>query len=121
MKNQSTQHMGRAAIATTVLMCEVEEVINVLNAAGHVVMILREEDNLLRSNGLSRKMPHGWEWGDDPFARYNSSRIKLSKTRILMKGIICRKYHHCLLKKSYFYFFTSQIKAQLQDKKNLLD
>ena len=67
-----------------------EEVINVLNAAGHVVMILREEDNLLRSNGLTRKMPHGWEWGDDPFARYHSSGIKLSKTRIMMKGIICR-------------------------------
>ena len=67
-----------------------EEVINVLNAAGHVVMILREEDNLLRSNGLTRKMPHGWEWGDDPFARYHSSGIELSKTRIMMKGIICR-------------------------------
>ena len=67
-----------------------EEVINVLNQAGHVVMILREEDVLLRSNGLTRKMPHGWEWGDDPFDRYHSSGIKLSKTRIKMKGIICR-------------------------------
>ena len=66
------------------------EVMNVLNEAGHVVMILREEDVLLRSNGLTRKMPHGWEWGDDPFDRYHSSGIKLSKTRIKMKGIICR-------------------------------
>ena len=40
-----------------------EEVINVLNAAGHVATILREEDNLLRSNGTTRKMPHGWQWG----------------------------------------------------------
>ena len=35
-------------------------------------------------------LPQGWEWGDDPFARYHSSGIELSKTRIRMKGIICR-------------------------------
>ncbi len=67
-----------------------EEVIRVLNAAGHVVMILREEDDLLRANGLTRKMPKGWEWGDDPFARYSAVGIELSQERIMMKGVICR-------------------------------
>ena len=67
-----------------------EEVINVLNAISNVVMILREEDNLLGSSGLTRKIPHGWEWGDDPLARYHSSGIELSKKRIMIKGIICR-------------------------------
>ncbi len=67
-----------------------EEVINVLKVSGNVVMILREEDKLLSANGLEKTMPYGWEWGDDPFARYHSSGIELSKTRILMKGAIKR-------------------------------
>ena len=67
-----------------------EEVVNVLRAAGHVVMILRDEDKLLRANGFTRKMPNGWEWGDDPFARYHASGIELSEEKIMVKGVICR-------------------------------
>ena len=66
------------------------EVKKVLSLAGHVAMILREEDALLRTHGLTKKMPDGWEWSDDPFARYHIAGIKLAEQKILMEGAIMR-------------------------------
>ena len=68
-----------------------KEVINILSLAGDVAMILREEDKILSSLGLARKMPPGWEWGDDTFARYKAANIELSEDEfLLIEGPICR-------------------------------
>ena len=67
-----------------------DQVVEILSAAGDVAMILREEDEILNSSGLRRKMPEGWEWGDDPFARYKAANIDLSSEFLLTEGPICR-------------------------------
>ncbi len=59
-------------------------------SAGYVVIILREEDKKLSSVKLSRKMPKGWVWGDDPLARYEAAGIKVSREKLLLEGSICR-------------------------------
>jgi hypothetical protein len=65
-------------------------VLDVLNCAGPVVMVLREEDRRLRDLGLNRSMPPGWEWGDDPMARYKSAGIGLSRSLLKVDGQIER-------------------------------
>ena len=40
-------------------------------------VISYEEDDLLRANKLSSRMPGSWRFGDDPFARYQEAGIKL--------------------------------------------
>ena len=49
-----------------------------------------EEDKKLSSIKLSRKMPNGWVWGDDPLARYEAAGIKISREKLLLEGSICR-------------------------------
>ncbi len=66
------------------------EVEKIFLSAGSVVILLREEDKKLRSIKLSRKMPNGWVWGDDPLARYEEAGIKVSKEKLLLEGSICR-------------------------------
>ena len=66
------------------------EVENILLSAGSVAIVLREEDKKLSSMKLARKMPDGWFWGADAFARYKTAGIKISKERLLVKGPICR-------------------------------
>ncbi len=67
-----------------------DQVVEILSSAGDVAMILREEDKILSSLRLGRKMPEGWEWGDDPFARYKAANIDLSNEFLLTEGPICR-------------------------------
>lgn len=43
----------------------------------HVCYILKEEDDRLNEKKLKEKMPDGWQWGDDPFARYKECGIKV--------------------------------------------
>lgn len=43
----------------------------------HVCFILKEEDDRLKEKKLTEKMPDGWRWGDDPFARYKECDIKV--------------------------------------------
>ena len=69
---------------------EQSEVENILSSAGSVAMILREEDKKLSGMKLARKMPQGWGWGDDEFARYKTAGIELSREKLLIEGPICR-------------------------------
>ncbi len=66
------------------------EVEVVLNSAGAVAVVLREEDDLLRTHGLRSSMPGGWTWGDDPLARYHVAGIEITEQRLHMEGAICR-------------------------------
>jgi hypothetical protein len=43
--------------------------------AYHVAVVTKEEDRRLRKAGLVSKMPNGWTWGDDPFARWQEVGI----------------------------------------------
>ncbi|MGD0919784.1 MAG: hypothetical protein ABSB22_25385 [Thermodesulfobacteriota bacterium] len=69
--------------------CALESVHQILEA-GQVAMILRDEDNLLRKNGLSQKMPKGWKWGNDPLDRYHNAGIQLSGEFLKVRGGIVR-------------------------------
>jgi hypothetical protein len=55
-----------------------------------VVVLLRSENARLRDAGLSSKMPDGWQFGDDPFARYHAVSIEVSDEVLRMSGAICR-------------------------------
>jgi hypothetical protein len=66
------------------------EVEVVLAAAGPVAMVLREEDDRLRLQGLRSSMPVGWQWGDDPLARYHAAGLEIVSDRICVEGAICR-------------------------------
>ena len=67
-----------------------ENVLQVLQSAGQVVVVLREEDELLRSSGLAKKMPNGWAQGDSADARYAACEIKISLESLKVKGAIQR-------------------------------
>jgi hypothetical protein len=67
-----------------------QSVLRILTSAGPVVMVLRTEDQQLRDSGLLRSMPEGWEWGDDPLARYRQSGIQLSRRILNVTGQIER-------------------------------
>ncbi len=49
---------------------------------------MRGEDERLAAMGLARKMPQGWEYGDDPHARYTEPGIQLSESFLRVKGKI---------------------------------
>ena len=67
-----------------------QSVLRILNSAGPVIMVLRTEDQKLRDSGLLRSMPQGWQWGDDPLARYRASGIALSRRGLRVTGQIER-------------------------------
>jgi hypothetical protein len=66
------------------------QVKEILQGAGPVAVLLREEDNRLQTAGLRSQMPSGWRLGDDPLARYHTVNIKLSAKSLNMKGAIYR-------------------------------
>lgn len=47
-------------------------------AAYNVAVITLQEDRSLRALGLASAMPEGWQWGDDPFARWSMAGIKVA-------------------------------------------
>ena len=65
-------------------------VLSVLQEAGQVVVVLREEDESLRSAGLSRKMPADWREGDSTDARYAACNIEISAELLKVNGAIQR-------------------------------
>lgn len=67
-----------------------EAVRKTLEEAGVVTVLLRSEDSRLNSAGYRSKMPVGWVWGDNPFARYESVDIKISSKKLKVKGGIVR-------------------------------
>jgi hypothetical protein len=62
----------------------------ILKGAGPVAVLLREEDDRLRTAGLRSRMPQGWHVGDDPLARYHAVGIELSRQTLSVEGAICR-------------------------------
>lgn len=62
----------------------------VLQSAGEVVVVMRREDEQLGAIGLTKKMPEGWKYGDDPYARYAEAGIRLSESFLKVKGKIKR-------------------------------
>jgi len=63
---------------------------SVLDSAGEVVVVMRSEDERLGAIGLAKKMPDGWQYGDNPYARYAEAGIELSQSFMLVKGKIKR-------------------------------
>ena len=61
-----------------------------LEASGPVCVLLREEDRRLTGMGLGNRMPGGWVWGQNPYARYDGAGIVLSDQSLLVKGAV----HH---------------------------
>ncbi|GAB6283463.1 MAG: hypothetical protein STSR0008_22310 [Ignavibacterium sp.] len=64
--------------------------IKVLEESGPVTIILRSENEIISKKKLTKKMPEGWNWGDDIFARYHYSGIQLSDKNLKVKGGIKR-------------------------------
>jgi len=87
------EHTIPASVIREVLL-EVEptepSVHSVLQKSGHVVVVMRSEDEELIRHGLSRKMPEGWRFGENPYARYDFAGIELSKSFLRVKGKIQR-------------------------------
>jgi hypothetical protein len=67
-----------------------QNVAEILAKSGFVVVVLRSEDDQLRSHGLARAMPSSWNFGDDPYARYQAAGISLSDAYLKVKGKIQR-------------------------------
>ena len=61
-----------------------------LLAAGFVAVLLRTENDWLKSAKLNSKMPEGWQLGHDPLARYNAVGINLSDQVLRVRGAIKR-------------------------------
>jgi len=68
----------------------VESIKQVLQSSGRVTLLLRTEDTQLREAKLNTKMPDGWRFGDNPFARYHEVGIELSGEVLKVKGAIKR-------------------------------
>jgi len=47
-----------------------ETVKDILRMSGNVVVLLRSEDELLKTVGLNSRMPDEWSFGDDPLYHY---------------------------------------------------
>lgn len=62
----------------------------ILKGAGPVAVLLRDEDDRLRTAGLRSRMPQGWHVGEDPLARYHAVGIQLSHQTLSVEGAICR-------------------------------
>lgn len=67
-----------------------QSVLKVLLNAGPVVVVLREEDKLLRRHGLTKTMPEGWNWGGNPLARYRRAGISIATQTLKVAGAIQR-------------------------------
>jgi len=67
-----------------------QSVLNVLRKAGPVVVVLREEDKLLRKHRLNQDMPEGWKWGGNPMARYRRAGISITMQTLKVDGAIQR-------------------------------
>jgi hypothetical protein len=68
-----------------------EDLRYILRNSGFVAILTREEDERLKKNGLSRKMPTDWSgFGDNSEKRYSFANITLSAIMIEHAGPICR-------------------------------
>jgi len=65
-------------------------VLNILQKAGPVVVVLREEEKILKKLRMNQQMPDGWTWGGNPLARYRLAGIRISKQRLRVEGAIQR-------------------------------
>jgi len=87
------EHSIPSSVVRSVLLAQdpsESSVKSVFDSAGEVVVVMRSEDERLRAIGLARKMPDGWQYGEDPHARYAEAGIELSQSFLLVKGKIKR-------------------------------
>ena len=87
------EHVIPAAIIRKALLeCDGAEstVKEILQQSGFVAVLLRDEDDKLRSAGLNARMPGSWQIGDDPMARYNAVGIEISNLVLRVRGAIVR-------------------------------
>ena len=70
--------------------CNEETIKRILHEAGEVCIILRTEDDKLKSCGLSSEMPDGWVWGSNPLKRYEIAKIDISNQYLKMTGNVKR-------------------------------
>jgi len=88
------EHMiPTSIIKVAILTCGKEKasISHILRNSGQVVVMLRREDDQLIAAGLRSKMPAEWKgFGEDPLIRYKKAGIALSETLILPAGPICR-------------------------------
>ena len=61
-----------------------------LASSGRVAVLLRVEDQEIRSAGLASRMPDSWKFGHDPLARYQAVGTRLSTKVLHVTGAICR-------------------------------
>ena len=55
-----------------------DELADFLRESCQVVVITKEERSVLDSElGLTKSMPVGWKWGDDPLVRLQAAGIEL--------------------------------------------
>ena len=67
-----------------------QEIREILACVGKVAVLLRVEDQAIRRAGLVSKMPAGWQFGQNPQARYEAVGIRLSEEFLHVKGAIYR-------------------------------
>ena len=67
-----------------------QSVLRVLQKAGPVIVVLRQEDKLLRKHRLNQDMPDGWKWGGNPLARYRRAGINITTQTLKVNGAIQR-------------------------------
>jgi len=87
------EHAVPASIVRDVLLAASPDhrtVMQILVQAGPVVVLLREQDDVLKNKGFRSKMPNGWRWGDDVLSRYRAAGIEISSSKIKMEGKIYR-------------------------------
>jgi len=63
---------------------------DILIKSDYVAILTHEEDKLLNDAGFKFKMPDGWNFGDDVYARYKKVGIRLLKKPIRMFGALKR-------------------------------
>lgn len=69
---------------------DISQIANILSSCGPLVIILKEENDLLDKAKLKSKMPKEWKFGDNTFARYKKLGIEISNKKIKVSGSIIR-------------------------------
>jgi hypothetical protein len=78
IKDLRHEHVVPRNVITSYITAEtlsVDELIAALDGYCLAAVITKAEDDQLSAAGLRDRMPKGWKWGDDPWARYKAAKI----------------------------------------------
>lgn len=93
-KNTILEHIIPSSVVKLALVenkSNKDQMIYILRNSGFVVIATRDEDELLKKNKLTNRMPSIWKgFGDRPEKRYEVAGIKISNLSIEHAGQICR-------------------------------